>query len=100
MLAKQIDRDAAALYFEYDYESSEAIACLAEHFARHRLAECDRFKSLLQSMRLIMPISTHNNAEYADIQFGEHPTLAMTMLPETWNGIATAYADALKSLDD
>jgi hypothetical protein len=44
----------------------------------------DELEALLSR---VLPIRTHDTADYAELCFGEHRTQAMTMDPATWNGI-------------
>lgn len=83
----EIDRLRTAILTRQSASSDSRVRELEEALER-----------LTTAMRLIMPITTNNTADYAEIAFGDHPTQAMTMIPDTWIGITAAYDAARAAL--
>lgn len=54
--------------------------------------EDSKIDALIKALEPIMPISTNDTADYAELYFGEHQTQAMTMVPQTWLEINEAFA--------
>lgn len=60
--------------------------------------EGEELRKLIDALAKVSPIETRDNADYADLTFGEHPTQAMTMAPRDWDAIEAAYLDARAAL--
>jgi hypothetical protein len=56
--------------------------------AEHEGKAIDR---LIAALSKIAPITTRDTPDYAELNFGEHHTRAMTMMPDDWLEIEAAY---------
>jgi len=54
-----------------------------------------RVEELEGALKPFMPISIRMTPDYAEVEFGEHQTQAMTMDPHSWIGLNDAYGALL-----
>lgn len=66
-------------------------------FARHQSGRAGAGEALIEALAKIMPIRFDNGPDYMSLYFGSetHSTQAMTMHPQDWYDLQTAYEAAL-----
>lgn len=55
-------------------------------------------QALVEALAKVSPITTRDTPDYAEVQFGEHQTQAMTMVPNDWQAIESTYLDLRAAL--
>jgi hypothetical protein len=55
-------------------------------------------QALVEALAKVSPITTRDTPDYAEVQFGDHQTQAMTMAPEDWQAIENTYLDLRAAL--